>query len=76
VSEEPPESPGICGVFMLVAVLYTVFSLSCSTSTTSAPPAKTNQQRLDDYHRQGKFTGYTDGNKWAADMQALRNAAR
>lgn len=40
----------------------------------NSPPAdfQTNQERLEEYHRRGEFRGYTDGDEWKRDVEAIR----
>ena len=79
--QKPP--PLIWLVLFAVFVVGPCFMCSRDSDTPTNTPQrhtryKTNRERLQEYHDQGKFLGYplSEADQWAKDMDALIEARK
>ncbi len=63
------------GCVLPIVIVILLILIGSVTSSSSSTDHRTNQQILDDLHREGRFMGYTNGEEWARDMEALKDAA-
>ena len=66
-----------CSIGCLGVVIFLALMMAINFYIHGPAPVhvhKTNQERLDEYHKKGKFLGYKDGDELAKDIENLKKA--